>query len=162
MAIFRCRSDEGIRVSDVSAVVCPTEILAFNAALPKFAALNTELIMVSTDSEFTHLAWSQTPRKEGGLGPDLKLRLVRYLRYFTAIALIYSPSSLTATTPCPRPTTFSSPRRASPFVALSSLTVTVLFVLPPSTTFPLAVPSRKLFVSSRLSSKSLFTSFGRR
>lgn len=58
-------------------VVCPTEILAFNAALDKFAAIGTEVIGVSTDSEFTHLAWSQTPRKEGGLGPDLKLTLVR-------------------------------------------------------------------------------------
>ena len=34
------------------------------------------MICVSTDSEYTHLAWSQTPRKEGGLGPDLKLRLL--------------------------------------------------------------------------------------
>jgi hypothetical protein len=57
-------------------VVCPTEILAFNAALDKFKSINTEVICVSTDSEFTHLAWSQTPRKEGGLGPDLNLTLV--------------------------------------------------------------------------------------
>ncbi|KAK4689180.1 peroxiredoxin 2/4, partial [Tremellales sp. Uapishka_1] len=56
--------------------VCPTEILAFNAALPQFAAIGAEVICVSTDSEFTHLAWSQTPRKEGGLGPDLKLTLL--------------------------------------------------------------------------------------
>ncbi|KAK1927309.1 thiol-specific antioxidant protein 1 [Papiliotrema laurentii] len=56
--------------------VCPTEILAFNAALEQFAGINTEVIGVSTDSEFTHLAWSQTPRKEGGLGPDLKLTLL--------------------------------------------------------------------------------------
>ena len=59
-------------------VVCPTEILAFNAALEKFAGINTEIIGVSTDSEFTHLAWSQTPRNQGGLGPDLKLTLVRF------------------------------------------------------------------------------------
>ncbi|KAL7422365.1 cTPxI [Cryptotrichosporon argae] len=55
--------------------VCPTEILAFNAALEQFKAIGTEVICVSTDSEYTHLAWSQTPRKEGGLGPDLKLAL---------------------------------------------------------------------------------------
>ena len=59
-----------------STVVCPTEILAFNKALEAFKAINTEIICVSTDSEFTHLAWSQTPRKEGGLGPDLNLTLV--------------------------------------------------------------------------------------
>ncbi|RSH81692.1 cTPxI [Apiotrichum porosum] len=56
--------------------VCPTEILAFNNALEQFAAINTEVIAFSTDSEYTHLAWSQTPRKEGGLGPDLKLGLL--------------------------------------------------------------------------------------
>lgn len=38
--------------------VCPTEILAFNKALPEFAALNTEVLGVSCDSEFSHLAWS--------------------------------------------------------------------------------------------------------
>jgi alkyl hydroperoxide reductase subunit AhpC len=36
--------------------VCPTEILAFNAALAKFAELNTEVLGVSTDSEFSHRA----------------------------------------------------------------------------------------------------------
>jgi len=56
--------------------VCPTEIVAFNAALEKFSAINTEILVVSTDSEYTHLAWSQTPRKEGGLGPDLKLTML--------------------------------------------------------------------------------------
>ncbi|ODN83615.1 hypothetical protein L202_01718 [Cryptococcus amylolentus CBS 6039] len=56
--------------------VCPTEILAFNKALDQFSAIGAELIGVSTDSEFTHLAWSQTNRKEGGLGPDLKLTLL--------------------------------------------------------------------------------------
>ncbi|WRT68604.1 uncharacterized protein IL334_005582 [Kwoniella shivajii] len=56
--------------------VCPTEILAFNAALPQFAAIGAEVIGVSTDSEFTHLAWSQTNRKEGGLGPNLNITLL--------------------------------------------------------------------------------------
>jgi len=31
---------------------------------------------VSTDSKFSHFAWAVQPRKEGGLGPDLKLPLV--------------------------------------------------------------------------------------
>ncbi|CED82194.1 thioredoxin-like protein [Phaffia rhodozyma] len=56
--------------------VCPTEILAFNAALPKFAELNTEVVGVSCDSEYSHLAWANLPRQEGGLGPDLKLALL--------------------------------------------------------------------------------------
>ncbi|KAF8516504.1 peroxiredoxin [Gautieria morchelliformis] len=56
--------------------VCPTEILAFNDALPQFEALNTVVFGVSTDSEYSHLAWSMQPRKQGGLGPDLKLPLI--------------------------------------------------------------------------------------
>ncbi|CEQ38605.1 hypothetical protein JCM21900_002892 [Sporobolomyces salmonicolor] len=56
--------------------VCPTEILAFNARLADFAKLNTELLAVSCDSEYSHLAWANTNRNEGGLGPDLKLKLV--------------------------------------------------------------------------------------
>ncbi|KAG5335868.1 Peroxiredoxin [Termitomyces sp. T112] len=56
--------------------VCPTEILAFNDALLTFKALNTAVFGVSTDSEYSHFAWATQPRKEGGLGPDLKLPLI--------------------------------------------------------------------------------------
>ncbi|KAJ6629821.1 peroxiredoxin [Mycena sp. CBHHK59/15] len=56
--------------------VCPTEILAFNDALPTFKELETVVLGISTDSQFSHLAWSTQPRKQGGLGPDLKLPLV--------------------------------------------------------------------------------------
>lgn len=56
--------------------VCPTEILAFNSAISTFDSLNTTLIAVSTDSEYSHLAWSNMPRREGGIGPDLKLALL--------------------------------------------------------------------------------------
>lgn len=56
--------------------VCPTEILAFNDALAAFKELNTAVVGVSTDSHFSHLAWAQKPRNEGGLGPDLKLPLL--------------------------------------------------------------------------------------
>ncbi|EGO23345.1 peroxiredoxin [Serpula lacrymans var. lacrymans S7.9] len=56
--------------------VCPTEILAFNDALAQFKEIGTVVLGVSTDSHFSHLAWSQQPRKQGGLGPDLKLPLV--------------------------------------------------------------------------------------
>lgn len=34
------------------------------------------VIGVSTDSQYSHLAWAQQPRKEGGIGPDLKLPLI--------------------------------------------------------------------------------------
>lgn len=48
--------------------VCPTEILAFNDRLEEFKKINTEVIACSTDSHFTHLAFQNTPRKQGGLG----------------------------------------------------------------------------------------------
>ncbi|KAH9938740.1 peroxiredoxin [Epithele typhae] len=56
--------------------VCPTEILAFNDALPAFTAINTVLLAASTDSQYSHFAWATSPRKQGGLGPDLKLPLI--------------------------------------------------------------------------------------
>ena len=49
--------------------VCPSEIVAFDAALSKFEAKNVQVIGVSVDSQYTHLAWKNTPRKEGGIGP---------------------------------------------------------------------------------------------
>ena len=48
--------------------VCPTEITAFSDNYAKFKELNAEVIGVSVDSHFTHLAWINTSRKEGGLG----------------------------------------------------------------------------------------------
>jgi peroxiredoxin (alkyl hydroperoxide reductase subunit C) len=48
--------------------VCPTEIIAFSDRASDFEALNTQLLGVSIDSHFTHLAWRNTPRNEGGLG----------------------------------------------------------------------------------------------
>lgn len=48
--------------------MCPTEIIAFSDRIQEFRNINCELIGVSTDSHFTHLAWINTPRKEGGLG----------------------------------------------------------------------------------------------
>ena len=48
--------------------VCPTEITAFSDNYAKFKELNAEVIGVSVDSHFSHLAWVNTPRKEGGLG----------------------------------------------------------------------------------------------
>jgi peroxiredoxin 2/4 len=48
--------------------VCPSEIIAFDKALAKFKAKGAEVIGVSVDSHFTHLAWKNTPRNQGGIG----------------------------------------------------------------------------------------------
>ncbi|XP_022829681.1 peroxiredoxin 1 isoform X1 [Spodoptera litura] len=49
--------------------VCPTEIIAFSERADDFRKIGCEVIGASTDSHFTHLAWINTPRKQGGLGP---------------------------------------------------------------------------------------------
>ncbi|MGL6195727.1 MAG: peroxiredoxin [Thermoguttaceae bacterium] len=48
--------------------VCPTEIIAFSEAAGEFEKLGVQLLGCSVDSHFTHLAWVNTPRTEGGLG----------------------------------------------------------------------------------------------
>ena len=46
--------------------VCPTEIIAFSDRYPEFEALNTAVVACSTDSHFSHLAWTNTPKNRGG------------------------------------------------------------------------------------------------
>lgn len=48
--------------------VCPSEIIAFNKELDKFKARNTEVVGVSVDSHYTHLAWKNTAIADGGIG----------------------------------------------------------------------------------------------
>jgi len=55
--------------------VCPTEITSFSDRAQEFKDINTQILGVSVDSEFSHLAWIQTDRKSGGVG-DLNIPLV--------------------------------------------------------------------------------------
>lgn len=55
--------------------VCPTEIIAFSDRVEEFRAINCEVVACSTDSVFSHLAWINTPRKQGGLG-NMKIPLL--------------------------------------------------------------------------------------
>ena len=48
--------------------VCPSEILAFNKKLDEFKSKNCEIISISVDSKYTHLAWKNTPVDNGGIG----------------------------------------------------------------------------------------------
>lgn len=48
--------------------VCPSEIIAFDHRLDEFKKRGTEVIAVSVDSHFSHLAWKQTPVEKGGIG----------------------------------------------------------------------------------------------
>ena len=47
--------------------VCPTELIGFQNALPEFEKRNTAVVGCSTDSEFCHWAWVNTPRNQGGI-----------------------------------------------------------------------------------------------
>lgn len=49
--------------------VCPTEIIAFSERAKEFNDLGVEVIGVSVDSHFSHLAWRNIPRDQGGIGP---------------------------------------------------------------------------------------------
>ncbi|MDO4550187.1 MAG: peroxiredoxin [Planctomycetia bacterium] len=48
--------------------VCPTEIIAFSEAAEAFAAEGVQILSCSTDTEYSHFAWRNLPREEGGLG----------------------------------------------------------------------------------------------
>jgi len=64
--------------------VCPSEILAFDEKLKEFKSRDAEVVGVSIDSVYTHLAWKRTPVDQGGIGPiryplvsDLKRDIAR-------------------------------------------------------------------------------------
>ncbi|XP_006880848.1 PREDICTED: thioredoxin-dependent peroxide reductase, mitochondrial-like isoform X2 [Elephantulus edwardii] len=48
--------------------VCPTEIVVFSDKANKFHDVNCEVVAISVDSHFSHLAWINASRKNGGLG----------------------------------------------------------------------------------------------
>lgn len=48
--------------------VCPTELTSFSDRIKEFKDINCEVVGASTDSHFSHLAWINTSRKDGGLG----------------------------------------------------------------------------------------------
>lgn len=48
--------------------VCPSELIAFDHRLKEFKDRNVEVIGISIDSHFTHLAWKNTAVNNGGIG----------------------------------------------------------------------------------------------
>ena len=64
--------------------VCPSEIIAFNNRLQEFKDRGAEVIGVSVDSHFSHIAWKNTDINDGGIGQvqyplvaDLTKQIVR-------------------------------------------------------------------------------------
>jgi len=60
--------------------VCPSELIAFDHRLKDFKDRNVEVIGVSIDSQFTHLAWKNTPVNNGGIG-QVQYPLVADIRH---------------------------------------------------------------------------------
>ena len=48
--------------------VCPTELIAFSKRIREFESRDVQVIGCSIDSQFTHVAWRNTPVDEGGIG----------------------------------------------------------------------------------------------
>jgi len=48
--------------------VCPSELIALDHRIPDFKERGVEVIGVSIDSHFSHLAWTNTPVEKGGIG----------------------------------------------------------------------------------------------
>jgi peroxiredoxin (alkyl hydroperoxide reductase subunit C) len=48
--------------------VCPSEILAFSSKSEEFEKRDAKVIGISIDSQFTHLAYRNTPTDKGGIG----------------------------------------------------------------------------------------------
>jgi len=48
--------------------VCPSELLAFHNRIKEFQSRKTQVVGCSVDSQFTHLAWTNTSVEQGGVG----------------------------------------------------------------------------------------------
>lgn len=55
--------------------VCPTEIIAFSDRNDEFSKRDVQVLGVSVDSHYSHLAWRKTPRTDGGIG-DIQYPLI--------------------------------------------------------------------------------------
>ena len=60
--------------------VCPSELLAFDHRRAEFKKRGVEVIGVSIDSQFTHLAWKNTAVENGGIG-QVKYPLVADVKH---------------------------------------------------------------------------------
>lgn len=66
--------------------VCPTEIIAFADASPRFEENGCSVIGASTDSQFSHFEYCSKSRKKGGLG---NLQIPLLADYTKTVARIY-------------------------------------------------------------------------
>lgn len=72
---LRSLSQSFLYIYSSSTFVCPTEIIAFSDRSDEFRQRGCELVACSTDSVYSHIAWINTSRKEGGIG-EMKIPIM--------------------------------------------------------------------------------------
>ncbi|KAI6218552.1 Peroxiredoxin-2-like protein [Aphelenchoides fujianensis] len=65
--------------------LCSSELTAFSARAAEFEAADCQLVGISTDSKYTHLAFVSTPPEDGGVG-ELRIPLLADHNHATARA----------------------------------------------------------------------------
>ena len=76
--------------------VCPTEIIAFSERIKDFEALNCNLYTGSTDSEWSHLAWKEMSRQDGGIGKiNMPMIADRAHKLATALGIMVPEAGIT-------------------------------------------------------------------
>lgn len=74
--------------------VCPSEIIAFSNRIQEFKKRNTELIGVSVDSQYSHMAYRKVDPQQGGIG-EIKFPLVSDLSKSIASAYdVLTPATI--------------------------------------------------------------------
>ena len=76
--------------------VCPTEIISFSDRIKDFEALNCNLFTGSTDSEFSHLGWTEMTRQDGGIGKiNMPMIADRAHKLSTALGIMVPEAGIT-------------------------------------------------------------------
>ncbi len=80
--------------------VCTTELVAFAKKQPEFRSLNCELIGLSIDSVFSHIAWLRNIEEKLGVKIDYPVIADLDMKVATAYGMIHPGASETATVRC--------------------------------------------------------------
>lgn len=80
--------------------VCTTELIAFAKKKPEFEKLNTQLIGLSVDSVYSHLAWIRNMQEKFDVRIDYPLIADLDMKVARAYGMIHAGSSDTATVRC--------------------------------------------------------------
>ena len=77
--------------------VCTSEFIAFAKAFPRFQALNCDLLGLSIDSNFAHLAWVRNIKEKFGVGIPFPIIEDVTMRVAAAYGMIMPGASETST-----------------------------------------------------------------